>query len=108
MKKKTIKRVSAIIILSFITFLVRPTYTPSINGNKSISELVDIKVGGQSQTLLIRGTNKDNPIVLFLHGGPGLAQICYGRNYQSKVRGELFSCKLGPERFWKGILFFYG
>lgn len=53
MKKKTIKRVSAIIILSFITFLVRPAYTPSINGNNSVSELVQIKVGGQSQTLSI-------------------------------------------------------
>lgn len=46
MKKKIIKRVSVIMMLSFIAFLFRPTYTPSINGSESISELTQIKVGG--------------------------------------------------------------
>lgn len=81
MKKKNIQRVSALIILALIIFLFRPAYTPSINGSKSISKLVSIRVGGQNQTLLIRGKDKGKPIILFLHGGPGLAQICYARKY---------------------------
>lgn len=85
MKKKIIKRVRTIVILSVVIFLFRPTYTPNINGSNSISQLVNINVGSQNQTLLIRGKSKDNPIVLFLHGGPGFAQICYAREYQSKL-----------------------
>lgn len=106
MKKKRIRRASVIVILFFITFLIRPTYTPSINGNKSISELVNIKVGGRSQTLLIRGTNKDNPIILFLHGGPGLAQICYARKYQSKLEDNFLVVNWDQRGSGKSYSFF--
>lgn len=106
MKKKTIKRVSAIALIAFITFLIRPTYTPSINGNKSVSELVQIKVGGQSQTLSIRGTNKDNPILLFLHGGPGLPQICYGRKYQTKLEDNFLVVNWDQRGSGKSYSFF--
>ncbi|AQS06344.1 hypothetical protein [Clostridium beijerinckii] len=75
MKKKNIQRVSDLIILALIIFLFRPAYTPSINGSESISKLVSIRVGGQNQTLLIRGKDKEKPIILFLHGGPGLANV---------------------------------
>lgn len=88
MKKKNIQRVSALIILALIIFLFRPAYTPSITGSESISKLVSIRVGGQNQTLLIRGKDKDKPIILFLHGGPGLAQICYARKYQAKLEDD--------------------
>lgn len=80
-EKENIQRVSALIILALIIFLFRPAYTPSITGSESISKLVSIRVGGQNQTLLIRGKDKGKPIILFLHGGPGLAQICYARKY---------------------------
>lgn len=106
MKKKIIKRVTVIVILSIIALLFRPTYTPSINGNKSISELTQIRVGGQNQTLLIRGKNKDNPIVLFLHGGPGLAQICYARKYQSKLEDNFLVVNWDQRGSGKSYSFF--
>jgi len=106
MKKKIIKIVSSIIIISLIIFLVRPAYTPNIKCNNSVSKLVQIKVGGQSQTLSIRGTNKDNPIVLFLHGGPGLAQICYARKYQSKLEDNFLVVNWDQRGSGKSYSFF--
>jgi pimeloyl-ACP methyl ester carboxylesterase len=106
MKKKTVKKVSSIIVIALIIFLVRPAYTPSIKGNNSVSELVQINVGGQFQTLSIRGTNKDNPIVLFLHGGPGLPQICYSRKYKSKLEDNFLVVNWDQRGSGKSYSFF--
>ena len=60
-------------------------WTPKINTDKSIAELSNIDIGGISLWLQIRGTNKNNPIILFLHGGPGTAQIGFARKYQNEL-----------------------
>jgi hypothetical protein len=38
-----------------------------------IDEASFVKVGGIDQWVTIRGQNRDNPVLLFLHGGPGFA-----------------------------------
>lgn len=42
---------------------------------KGIEVLEAIDIEGVKQWLHIRGRNRDNPVLLFLHGGPGLSQI---------------------------------
>ena len=44
-------------------------------------EVLDI--GGSRQHLRIRGTNPDNPVLLFLHGGPGVADRHWVLAHQS-------------------------
>lgn len=39
--------------------------------SNSIAEIRDVSINGVTQRLLIRGVNKDNPLLLHLHGGPG-------------------------------------
>lgn len=41
------------------------------------------------QWLLIRGENKDNPVLLWLHGGPGSAQIPIHHAYTKELEKEL-------------------
>ena len=51
------------------------TTTYAVTDPNGIEELKPVKIGGVDQWLHIRGRNKDNPILLFLHGGPGGAMI---------------------------------
>lgn len=42
---------------------------------KGIDELIPVNIGGIDQWLHIRGQNKDKPILLYVHGGPGWPNI---------------------------------
>ena len=44
-------------------------------GPNAIELLEPVTIGGIEQWLHVRGRNKDNPILLFLHGGPGSPHI---------------------------------
>ncbi|WP_425449375.1 alpha/beta fold hydrolase [Dethiothermospora halolimnae] len=54
----------------------------------AIDQLNTVRIGGINQYILERGDNKENPVVLFLHGGPGNAQIGYMPQYQKELERE--------------------
>jgi pimeloyl-ACP methyl ester carboxylesterase len=43
----------------------------AIHTPNGINEAMFVPIGGINQWITIQGTNRDNPVVLFLHGGPG-------------------------------------
>lgn len=59
--------------------------TPVIRNENGISELKTITIGGIQQWACIRGNDKSKPILLFLHGGPGIGQIGIIRDYQQEL-----------------------
>ncbi len=88
MKKKILKllKTSSIILLLFLVFrLFSPTWTPSIKGENSISELRKVAINGANLEVMIRGNDKNNPVLLFVHGGPCWSEIPYARKYQKNL-----------------------
>ena len=49
--------------------------TYAVTDSKGIEELKSFKIGGIDQWLHIRGRNRNNPVLLYLHGGPGFPHI---------------------------------
>ena len=51
------------------------TRSYAVQDPNGIEELKAVKIGGVDQWLHIRGRNRNNPVLLYLHGGPGGAMI---------------------------------
>lgn len=68
--------------------------TPAItdkHGNAvsgSIAELVAVEIGGMEQWVLVRGTDRTNPVLLWLHGGPGAAQMPVSRAWAAELEEQ--------------------
>jgi pimeloyl-ACP methyl ester carboxylesterase len=49
----------------------------------SVATFEDIRLGGYEQAVLIRGRNAHNPLLLYLHGGPGSPELALVRRFNS-------------------------
>lgn len=91
MKRKLCKILKYIgIILMLFTFvgLIRPTWTPTIKESNSISELRKVNIGDTELEVMIRGNDRDNPVLIFVHGGPCCSEIPYVRKYQEELEKD--------------------
>jgi pimeloyl-ACP methyl ester carboxylesterase len=77
----------------------------------SIASLEPMTLGGQKQWVLIRGENAANPVLLFLHGGPGAPETTLIKHYLGALEkdfvvvswdqlggGKSYSDRIPPER----------
>ncbi|WP_077299216.1 alpha/beta fold hydrolase [Virgibacillus pantothenticus] len=90
-KKKTMKYIFyiAIFIVALITVaLFFPTWTSNIKGDNSISTLEKVEINGTNHEIMIRGTNKNNPIIIVVHGGPGSPETPYAVKYQDLLESN--------------------
>ncbi|PKP83169.1 MAG: alpha/beta hydrolase [Alphaproteobacteria bacterium HGW-Alphaproteobacteria-18] len=53
-----------------------------INTPNGIEESYAARIGGVDQWLSIRGKDRDNPVILLVHGGPGSAELAIGWTFQ--------------------------
>lgn len=61
------------------------SWTPKLHGADAVSELIKVKIRDSVQSFLIRGENRQNPVILFVHGGPGCSEIPYVVKYQREL-----------------------
>jgi len=74
--------VAVLAVLIAIVLVVMRSHTPGIDGDNSIAVLESVRIGGSGQYILIRGANRDNPVLLFLHGGPGMPMMYLAHAFQ--------------------------
>ncbi len=77
-----------LILLTRVMIQAKIKSDHKITTENGIDEEVIVQIGDIDQYLYIRGQNQDNPIILFLHGGPGspMTPIIYG--YQDFLEDE--------------------
>jgi len=56
--------------------------------DKSISSKEFIQINGAKQFILIRGNNIDNPIFLYIHGGPGTSELPLLTHYNKDLENH--------------------
>lgn len=86
--KKIIKRILLVIAILLLTVIISGILflligrtihkiQSSIKTSNGVQETVTIEVNGIKEQLSIRGENQNNPVILFLHGGPGSPTGCF-------------------------------
>jgi len=84
---RAIAVLTGLALLVITALVARPATTESIvnaSGDGvagSVAELTTVEAGGKELGLMIRGTSTDNPVVLFLAGGPGGSERGAMRNH---------------------------
>ena len=79
---------SIIIVVPVLAFVAkRGVYVPILRARNKIAapgiDLMEaVEIGGIQQVLYFRGRNINNPVILFLHGGPGLPMMPFIHGYQ--------------------------
>jgi pimeloyl-ACP methyl ester carboxylesterase len=81
---------TGLLLLVFISILVVKIHLRSstkIKTPNGISSLEEITLGNVKQWIFIRGTDKNNPVLIFLHGGPGvpLLGMASSRNLDAQL-----------------------
>ncbi|ANY66656.1 alpha/beta hydrolase [Paenibacillus sp. BIHB 4019] len=74
--------ISTILIALILLALFFPTWTPRIKGENSISVLEHVELNGTKQEIMIRGNDRNNPVILNVHGGPGASEIPFAKKMQ--------------------------
>ena len=82
------------LLFALVAFVGCSAYTPLIRDNNgtvisgSIASLEEVPVGGVKQWILIRGNNTTSPMLLFLHGGPGMPIMYYAYTFQKPLEED--------------------
>ena len=96
MKRKGLKRVGIgigslliLLVLLFVSVtMIYPAILRSIHRidtPNGIDSMEVVEIGGIQQALYFRGQDVENPVILILHGGPGMPDMALLHNYQFEL-----------------------
>ena len=77
-----------LIILIVMFFRIHNSFKVKIDTDTGIQEGTYIKIGGIDQYVQIRGEDRNNPVILWLHGGPGFPLTYLNYYYQTDLEKD--------------------
>ena len=89
---------TCVVLLTGYLLLLSPGVTEPYrdsNGNvlpESISEKTFATIGGVKQGMMIKGKNANNPVALFLHGGPGMPTYFLTKQFPNGLEDYFTVC----------------
>jgi proline iminopeptidase len=57
-------------------------------GEQGVDELFETRIGGIDQWLHVRGMDERNPLLLYLHGGPGTPMMPFSPMFQNEIEKD--------------------
>ncbi len=75
-------------ILLLVLAYTFKSFTPPIFAPNPIAELTALDVNGDSQYVLMRGADRAQPVLLFLHGGPGMPAMYLAHDFQRALEAH--------------------
>lgn len=58
----------------------------------SISEKIHVNINGIDQGMFIKGKDRTKPVLLFIHGGPGMPEYAISRKYETVLENYFTVC----------------
>ena len=91
--KRYLKILLALVLLLVGLITFESTFhrgrTPHIaDAPGSVASLEQVRLGGVEQWILIRGWDASKPVLLFLHGGPGMPAMYLAHDFQRELEKE--------------------
>lgn len=93
-----------LILLIILTWILPPFTTKVKHKNGGIGEKVFLNIGGVQQGIILKGNDMENPILLFLSGGPGIPEYFLEYQYPTCLEDEFTVCFWD----WRGTGLSYG
>ena len=90
--------VAVLFIVWFMLWLIRPGVAPPFLKEAggvlpgSISEKIFVSINGVRQGMFIRGKDRRNPVLLFLHGGPAMPEFAISLGYTTELEDDFVVC----------------
>ncbi len=76
------------LVVSLVIVYTFKSFTMPIFGQGSIARLYELEVNGDAQYLLARGVDREQPVLLFVHGGPGMPAMYIAHDFQRGLEKE--------------------
>lgn len=84
--------VSAIVIFLVIVSPGKTRSCPASDQGESICERTFLQLGGIRQGMFIKGSDTDNPVLLFVHGGPSFSEFFLVEKYPTGLEEHFTVC----------------
>ena len=89
--------VLSLAFILFLLFISRGEIEPFLTEDSlviedSIAEKIQLEINGADQGMIIRGKNKNNPVLLFVHGGPGVPEYFLNETYPTALEDHFTVC----------------